>query len=42
MRCFFCDNIPDSGQIAQLGEFDRKHLFKTLRGRVGDQIILLD
>ena len=42
MRCFFCDNIPDSGQIAQLGEIDRKHLFKTLRGRVGDQIILLD
>lgn len=43
MRCFFCDEIevgelPDSA----LSKREREHLFKVLRGRVGERVILID
>lgn len=42
MRCFFCENIADAGTHVVLPEREAQHLFKTLRGRTGDIIMLLD
>lgn len=42
MRCFFCENIADAGAHLTLPEREAQHLFKTLRGRIGDIIMLLD
>ena len=42
MRCFFCENITDAGTNAALSEREAQHLFKTLRGRTGDIVMLID
>ncbi|MFA6567925.1 MAG: RsmE family RNA methyltransferase [Victivallales bacterium] len=42
MRCFFCENITDAGTHVVLPERESQHLFKTLRGRSGDVVMLID
>lgn len=42
MRTFYCSNIPKIGDYFQLEKRDAKHLFKTLRARIGDVIEVLD
>lgn len=42
MHCFFCRNIPPTGQSAILDERDRKHLFRTLRAQNGETVQLRD
>jgi 16S rRNA (uracil1498-N3)-methyltransferase len=42
MHSFYCRNIPETGQAVRLEIHDEKHLFKTLRGKPGDPIELLD
>jgi len=42
MRCFFCEKITDAGTHAALPEREGQHLFKTLRGRTGDIVMLID
>ncbi len=42
MRCFFCENITEAGTDVTLPEREAQHLFKTLRGRAGDIIMLID
>lgn len=42
MHSFYCSTIPESGAMVELNERDNKHLFKTLRGRRGECVGLLD
>ena len=42
MHAFYCKNLADKGEIISLERTESDHLFKTLRGRVGDQVMLLD
>ncbi len=42
MRCFFCENITDVGTHSSLPEREAQHLFKTLRGRTGEFVMLID
>jgi 16S rRNA (uracil1498-N3)-methyltransferase len=42
MRCFFCENITEAGSHVALPEREAQHLFKTLRGRTGDVLMLID
>ncbi|MDD5664192.1 MAG: RsmE family RNA methyltransferase, partial [Victivallaceae bacterium] len=42
MHGFYCLNIPETGGIVELEDRDSRHLFKTLRGREGEQIGLSD
>lgn len=42
MRCFVCDNITEAGTQVSLPERESQHLFKTLRGRTGDLVMLID
>ena len=42
MRCFFCENITDAGTHVALPDREEQHLFKTLRGRTGDVVMLID
>lgn len=42
MHSFFCENISASGERVQLSERDNKHLFRTLRGHLGDIVKLMD
>ena len=42
MRCFFCENITEAGTHVALPEREAQHLFKTLRGRTGDIVMLID
>lgn len=42
MHSFYCPQIPESGAMVELNERDSKHLFKTLRGRCGESVGLLD
>ena len=42
MRCFLCENITGVGTNASLPEREAQHLFKTLRGRTGDIVMLID
>lgn len=42
MHSFYCSTIPESGATVELYERDSKHLFKTLRGRQGECVGLLD
>ena len=42
MHAFYCKNLGNVGEIAMLERAESDHLFKTLRGRVGDQVMLLD
>lgn len=41
-RRFFCDDIPEEGQIARLAAAESTHLVQVLRGRAGDELTLLD
>ncbi len=40
MRCFFSKTVGDIGDIAELDSRDYKHLFRTLRAKIGDEIEL--
>ncbi len=42
MHSFFCEHISDAAEQLQLPERDNKHLFRTLRGQVGDTVKLMD
>ncbi len=42
MHSFYCREIPESGTLTQLEEHNAKHLFKTLRGKPGESVELLD
>ncbi|MBQ9788566.1 MAG: 16S rRNA (uracil(1498)-N(3))-methyltransferase [Lentisphaeria bacterium] len=42
MHAFFCKNIGEEGEFVSLERTESDHLFKTLRGRVGEQVMLLD
>lgn len=42
MHSFYCRSIPGAGQSVRLESHDEKHLFKTLRGKPGDPVELLD
>ena len=42
MRAFFCEDLAGKNQAVTLSAEERKHIFKVLRAREGDQIILLD
>lgn len=42
MHLFYSPEIPESGVAVELNERDHKHLFKTLRGRQGEAVGLLD
>ena len=43
MRCFFCDKI-EIGEISDsaLSKRESEHLFKVLRGRAGERLMLID
>jgi len=40
MHCFYCKAIGATGSVALLDNDDRKHLFKTLRAELGNQVEL--
>lgn len=43
MRCFYCENIEEGEfSVSILERRERDHLFKVLRGRVGDAFNLID
>lgn len=42
MRLFYHESIPEVGAIVRLDHRDRRHLFKTLRARPGEQFELID
>jgi 16S rRNA (uracil1498-N3)-methyltransferase len=42
LRAFYCERIPPPDENAALPESELKHLFKVLRAKCGDEIILLD
>jgi len=42
MRCFYCQNIGNEGETANLGKRETHHLFKTLRGDTGTELELID
>ena len=42
MHCFFCEELTDNSTIVSLNKIESQHLFKTLRGRVGDKIELIN
>lgn len=42
MHSFYSPDIPEPGITFELDERDSKHLFKTLRGRRGESVGLLD
>ena len=43
MRCFYCENLGE-GELfdSDFSKNERTHLFKVLRGRAGDKILLID
>ena len=43
MRCFYCGNLRE-GELfdSDFSKSERTHLFKVLRGRAGDKILLID
>jgi 16S rRNA (uracil1498-N3)-methyltransferase len=42
MHSFFCENISEPGESVMLSARDTKHLFRTLRGHIGDVVKLMD
>lgn len=42
MRCFYAQKIGEVGEVADLDSRDAKHLFRTLRAKIGDEIELTD
>ena len=42
MRRFYCENIPGPGEHIKLDKEEEEHLFRTLRAKEGDKIILMD
>ena len=42
MHAFYCQNLGIAGEVVTLDRAESDHLFKTLRGRLGDQVMLLD
>jgi 16S rRNA (uracil1498-N3)-methyltransferase len=42
MHAFYCKNLGNVGDIAMLERTESDHLFKTLRARVGDHVMLLN
>ena len=42
MHCFFCEELTLKSTIVTLNKIENQHLFKTLRGRCGDKIELIN
>ncbi len=42
MRCFFCNDITGTGTFVKLPDREERHLFNTIRGRLGDTVQLID
>lgn len=42
MRSFYLETIPDIGACAELDRRDKRHLFKTLRAKTGEEIELIN
>ena len=42
MRCFFCQEIPETGECLSLDRREEKHLFRTLRARTGETLELMN
>jgi len=42
LRCFFSSEIGEEGSFAKFADREKKHLFRTLRARKGDSILLID
>ncbi len=42
MHRVFCENIPGSGEYAEIEAREKEHLFKVFRASVGDEVELLD
>lgn len=42
MHCFYSENIPEKNELSELDKRESAHLFKTLRAKPGDKIILMD
>ncbi len=42
MRYFYSKNLDNKTQFAELANTDKQHLFKTLRGKIGDEIGILN
>ncbi|HPN84876.1 MAG TPA: RsmE family RNA methyltransferase [Victivallales bacterium] len=42
IRAFFCATIPKVGEQAHLSDDEKRHVFRVLRAKRGDEIILLD
>jgi 16S rRNA (uracil1498-N3)-methyltransferase len=42
MHCFYCKNIPEKEDFAELDKRESAHLFKTLRAKAGEIIALVD
>lgn len=42
MHAFFCKNFEKNGECVTLEKSESDHLFKTLRARVGERVMLLD
>ncbi len=42
IRAFHCENIPIPGECASLSENENKHIFKVLRAKKDDEILLMD
>lgn len=42
MRYFYSKNLDNKTQFAELANNDKQHLFKTLRGKIGDDIGVLN
>ncbi len=42
MHCFFCEELTLESTIITLNKIENQHLFKTLRGRCGDKVELIN
>lgn len=42
MRLFYLEHIPNIGSCAELERRDHKHLFRTLRAKIGERVELID
>ena len=43
MRCFYCENLKEGGlSPADFSENEKNHLFKVLRGKLGEKIMIIN
>ena len=42
MRCFYCSNIINTNELIELNSSEHHHLFKTLRGKTGELVEIID